>query len=985
ILSDKVVFAGGEGLVVAVDAETGKELWTSKVEGKACGLAATGKELLVSTDNGNIYCFAEGKVSAAKEVKPVITPSPFREDDLSSIYESAAEAIVGETGIKSGYCLVTGAGTGRLAFELAKRTELKIVGIEADREKVEIARKRLDEAGLYGSRIVIESWELSTLPDYFANLIVSDKILISGEIEGSSEEMFRVLKPLGGVAYFGQPVDGATSVKSVDRQSLVGWLRSTGAPEPEVTQETGIWAKVTRGELEGAGSWTEQYGNPQNTASSDDELVKGQLGVLWYGAPGPQRMVERHARAASPVSINGRLFIQGEEVIMAYDAYNGTPLWEKEIPGAVRVRVAVDGGNLVVTEDALYVAAFDKCYRLNPATGETVRVYEIPSSSDGSPRRWGYISCTGNTLYGSTAIPLKNEYAALWKNFVENGKWKNIDEIPSEYRMQYTNYINTYDEPNEKARADFQRSGALWRLMTDFPGWENYNPAEGAVTENIMVSDKVFAMDTETGKLLWAHSGKRIAHITISIGDGKIFFAESAVSENQKKSSLAANEGLIRRGIYEEADGIEVEYEYTDVRRATALDAATGKVLWDKSMDLTGCGGDNMASIYNDGVLLFIGSMGSHDAWRWIDSTLTWKRIAALSADNGDVIWSRPINYRTRPLIVGDKIIIEPRACDFRTGEIIMRDHPITGEQVPWEFLRPGHTCAITSASMNSLFYRSHSTAMYDLAGDRGVTIFGAIRPGCWINMIPANGLLLFPEASSGCTCSFPLRTTVVLKPKPERVQPWAVFITHGAMTPAKHFAINLGAPADMKDDEGTVWFGYPNPVTDYDGNHFPDYGVKFDLREKAVEGMGYFCSDFRGTTIEGSDKPWLFTSGFLGPLQCEVPLINDELGEESGVYTVRLGFSAPLNDQIGRRVFNVMLQGESVLKDFDILKDAGAPNRAVVKEFKGIKVDNVLAIELASKKTNPTIAQAPIINFIQVLREDGFKVASVSYNRKSN
>ncbi|GAH05267.1 unnamed protein product, partial [marine sediment metagenome] len=289
--------------------------------------------------------------------------------------------------------------------------------------------------------------------------------------------------------YFGQPGEANSRVKSVELQSLLGWLGKSGAPEPGVSQENGIWAKVTRGKLEGAGSWTHQYSNPQNTACSGDELVKGQLGVLWYGEPGPQKMLDRHAKAASPVSINGRLFIQGEEVIMAYDAYNGTFLWEREIPGAVRARADIDGGNLALTEAALYVAAYDKCYRLDPATGETVRVYELPAAPDGSSRRWGFISCTGKTLYGSTAMTLKQEYAAVWNDLVENGKWEKIDEIPSEYRMQYASYTATYPEPDEKARADFQRSGALWRYMADFPPWENYNSSKGALTGNMMVSD----------------------------------------------------------------------------------------------------------------------------------------------------------------------------------------------------------------------------------------------------------------------------------------------------------------------------------------------------------------------------------------------------------------------------------------------------------------------------------------------------------------
>ncbi len=33
-------------------------------------------------------------------------------------------------------------------------------------------------------------------------------------------------------------------------------------------------------------------------------------------------------------------------------------------------------------------------------------------------------------------------------------------------------------------------------------------------------------------------------------------------------------------------------------------------------------------------------------------------------------------------------------------------------------------------------------------------------RPGCWINIIPAGGLVLVPEASSGCSCNHPIQTS---------------------------------------------------------------------------------------------------------------------------------------------------------------------------------------------------------------------------------
>lgn len=971
IIAGDYLFAGGKDIVVGINAQTGKEVWKCSVVGKAVGLAAANTRLIVSTDKGAIYCFAKEKLAQPKDIRTIINSSPYPKDKFTALYESAAEQIIKETQINKGYCLVLDCGKARLAYELAKRTELKIVAIEKNPKNLAAARKNLKAAGLLGARVVVEPWELSSLPNYFANLIVSDGMLISGKTAALKKEINRLLRPCGGV-------------------SLLG---AGQFPNNKIS-----WNKFVRPRMEEAGNWTHQYANPQNTACSNDKLLKGPLGILWFGEPGPKAMVERHAKPASPLSMNGRLFIQGEEVIMAYDAYNGTLLWQRKIPGAVRVRTDIDTSNLALTEDALYVAAYDKCYRLDPATGKTVRTYELPTSENGK-RRWGYISCADNILYGSTAMPLKRPYAALWKKFTAHGKWKTIDEINSQFyednsgdeglggvighKAVYEKYTSSYPSPDENARAAMQRDGALWHPITDFPKWENYSSSKDAVTERIMVGDKVFAMDTETGKLLWTHNGKRIANITLSLGEGKIFFAESTVTEQQKKHAIENKQQLIEKGIYEQAQDQNIAYDDTDVRTVICLNAATGEKLWEKTIDLTGCCGDAMGTIYCDGLLLLCGNVGNHDAWRFKQDQLKFRRITALSAQNGNVLWSRPLNYRTRPLIVNNEIIIEPLACSLRTGNIKTRIHPTTGEQVPWEFLRPGHTCAITSASADVLFYRSSCTAFYDLAADNGVTLFGAIRPGCWLNMIPANGLLLAPEASSGCTCSYPLRCSFALVRKPERSQPWAVFITQGPTTPVKHFAINLGAPADMRDDQGTLWFGYPNPKTEYSKNHFPNYGVKFDLQEKVLpapaspdarrgggEGMGYFFRDHRGVNIEGTDKPWLFTSGCRGLLRCELPLIDDVNNPNPGLYTVQLGFNAPPGDKPGQRAFDIKLQDNIVLKNFDILKSAGKPNKAVIKEFNGISVKNTLTLELLPKTTNPKIDHAPLINFIKVIRE---------------
>jgi len=52
------------------------------------------------------------------------------------------------------------------------------------------------------------------------------------------------------------------------------------------------------------------------------------------------------------------------------------------------------------------------------------------------------------------------------------------------------------------------------------------------------------------------------------------------------------------------------------------------------------------------------------------------------------------------------------------------------------------------------------------------------------------------------------------------------------------------------------------------------------------------------------------------------------------GPYHVRLHFAETYYDEAGRRVFDVSLNGRRVLDHFDIFKEAGAENRAVVREF---------------------------------------------------
>ncbi|MCK4344642.1 MAG: PQQ-binding-like beta-propeller repeat protein, partial [Bacteroidales bacterium] len=434
ILTGNQVITGGKGKVIGLDKETGEELWHGDVEGIAFGLAVSDQNLLVSTDEGPIYCFS-GKSANRESPKPpetseTVFESPYIEGKMAPVFEMAAEAILKETSIDKGYCLVLDCGEGQLAYELAKRSNLKIIGIEKDKRKVEKAKRKLDELGLYGKRVIVENWSIHSLPEYFANLIVSGAGLKSGRINHSAEEIFRVLKPGGGVACFGQSSVENFSPGPMDLQKLADEWTSFEIKEPEIINEEGKWIVFTRKSLEGAGGWTHQYADPANTSCSDDKLVMAPFSTLWYGSPGPQLITERHARAASPVAFDGKLIVEGEDVIMAYDAYNGTLLWERQIEGANRVRVDADGGNMAINRYGLFVAVNDKCLQLDIETGETIKTFSLPPEWKGKPRRWGYIAVKDNILFGSVAMPLKQEYAQVLDNIIdENGNWTEKEEL----------------------------------------------------------------------------------------------------------------------------------------------------------------------------------------------------------------------------------------------------------------------------------------------------------------------------------------------------------------------------------------------------------------------------------------------------------------------------------------------------------------------------------------------------------------------------
>ena len=876
ILAGDTLIAGGKEKVVAVDARTGTVGWRAPVRGSANGLAVADGRLFVSTDAGTIHCFAPGAPAPAAPGPP---RAGYPADDMAAVYEAAARSILEGSGVDRGFALVLGCGSGRLALELARRSDLTLYALDPDPAKVAAARRALDAEGVYGTRVCVDEGDPADLPyaDYFANLVVSEDALLGGALP-PTKDVLRVLKPVGGTVYLGQPAAARGHVPALDRAALEAWLREIDPAGGEVTEPRGTWGKLVRAPLVGAGSWTHQYGDPGNTVSSEDTLVKAPLGVLWYGEPGAEDAVNRHVGAAAPLSMDGRVYFQGIKEIFCFDAYNGYQYWRRAVPGAQRTGMVRECSNLACDRRGLFVATGKECLLLDAETGESVRTFPLPEAPDGVARSWAYVTAVGDLLYGSTSAKSQE-------------------------------------------------------------------------------SDAVFAYEIDTGALRWRYDGKAVRNNTLSINGGRIHFADNRAEAADRQAALKArvDELVERKRITPEQAAAELKS--ADVRMAVTLDAATGALLWQKPLDLTDCGEAVLSAMAARDTLVFCGAHANGHFWpQFLGGEYATRRITALDAATGELLWSKAIGYRIRPLIVGDAVFAEPWAFDLRTGEQKLRTHPVTGRQSVFQFERPGHHCGNITGCPNLLAFRSGSMAYYDLIGDFGVTHFAGQRPGCWVNMIPCNGLLVAPEASSGCVCSYSIHCTTVFKPRAES-KAWGIFGTPGDVLPVRRLAVALGAPGDRRGADGELWLSYPRP-----GGRLR---LDFPMGVQNLPGGGFFSQAPEHTPIEGSTDPWLYASGARGLTQCKLPLTRE--GDGTAVYRVRMGFADTESAQPGTRVFDIKLQGEVVARDFDIVQAAGGPGRAVVREFPEVTVERDLLVEFVPQ--GQELPRAPLLNTLQVER----------------
>jgi len=447
---------------------------------------------------------------------------------LSARAAGPADAILEVTGVQGGIVVHVGCGDGVVTAALRGGDGFLVHGLDSSAASVAAARARVRNNGSYGP-VSVDTFDGQTLPyvDNFVNLVVAD------DLERlSMDEVMRVLVP-GGVAY----VDGKKTVK----------------PRPEEI-----------------GDWTHYLHDPQGSCVGQDTVVGPPHRLKWVGPPRHARSHEHTASVHAMVSAGGRTFdvtdlgsrasiqLPSKYTLTARDAFNGMILWQRDIP---------DWFN---------------------------HLYPLKSGPAYMPRR---LVAVGSVVYVSGGIghPLLALDAATGRVLHEYADTTTtVDLIVSDgvvfAVVDPDRKLFDYNQQNDNCWSERDRASNLF-------AWKGEK-------------DQLKAIDAATGKLLWEVTAA-VAPITLAVDETKVCFfdGQSVVALDRRTGQhLWASDSLTgkasaprrkKRGKPEAAEpvakgppALKTGYApkliladqyvlYSPFGRIVALDASTGKTVWD--------------------------------------------------------------------------------------------------------------------------------------------------------------------------------------------------------------------------------------------------------------------------------------------------------------------------------------------------------------------------------------------------------------------
>ena len=269
--------------------------------------------------------------------------------------------------------------------------------------------------------------------------------------------------------------------------------------------------------------------------------------------------------------------------------------------------------------------------------------------------------------------------------------------------------------------------GTLLGTLANTEHLVKYRYGRSEMSTQFTESMLLFAMDAKTGRLKWTYRPEQsIRNNAIAVGHGRVYLIDRQL----------ASKDDARRG------DKNAKHEPGAL---VALDMETGQPQWKADEGIYG----TMLALSEEHDVLLVAYQNTRFK---LDSEIGG-RMAAFRASDGEPLWDIEAQYGSRPIINDQTIYAQPGAWDL-----------LSGQQKDFKFER-SYGCGILAGSRNLLVYRSATLGYTDLLHNSGNRNYGGIRPGCWINVIPAGGLVLMPDATDRCTCSYLIKASIALQP----------------------------------------------------------------------------------------------------------------------------------------------------------------------------------------------------------------------------
>jgi len=492
--------------------------------------------------------------------------------------------------------------------------------------------------------------------------------------------------------------------------------------------------------------------------------VKPPFGILWFGQPPQLDPSIELLSFRTPQVAAGRIIAQAPRVLRAVDVYTGRLLWQTPLPDPKEVYNVLKIRNLgyttVTLGDDIYVACGETCLRLDAATGKKIAELRLPGEGRGGEKSyWGHILVWEDLLVAAAVFPNR-----FWEpGYISIKK----EDLSVRELAKLLDCIAILEKAGKLARKGGEsREDFLDRnlrtmlesksLPEHFP--EDVRPILKRQWKIALATkDRIVVMNRHTGKVLW----------TREAASG---FAEvpNAPNANKRISSIVAGSGKLFC-----LDALPSSYTNVLKRRGKqlgqksmllALDARTGKLLW--SVEKGAVGKEWVAySTVNDMVLVS----------KW------WSTVCAYRGSDGAELWRANIGAQ-RPFVVRGDDLVSFRVQYPATGLHFSQGvnsgwkswtiHSVLTGELQREFKSVGVYCSYPSGCERLLLLRTSTAGYYDYETGDLVNLAGW-RKGCTNNLIPADGVLTAIRDAGGCSCNYPIFTSLALVHTPE-AKDWA-------------------------------------------------------------------------------------------------------------------------------------------------------------------------------------------------------------------